>query len=54
MKIAEHSQTVVCLVRTLNHKPMEFPNNNFGVGKYYNFIPIMILKKPINFYLKRM
>ncbi|MFJ5565032.1 VOC family protein [Lysinibacillus xylanilyticus] len=39
MKIAEHSQTVVCLVRTLNHKPMEFPNNNFGVGKYYNFIP---------------
>lgn len=39
MKIGEHSQTVVCLVRTLNHKPMEFPNNNFGVGKYYNFIP---------------
>jgi len=39
MKIAEESQTVVCLVRTLNHQPMEFPENNFGVGKYYNFIP---------------
>lgn len=39
MKIAEQSQTVVCLVKTLNHQPMKFPNNNFGVGKYYNFIP---------------
>lgn len=39
MKIEEHSQTVVCLVRTVNHQPMKFPNNNFGVGKYYNFIP---------------
>ena len=39
MKIAEQSQTVVCLVRTLNHQPMEFPSNHFGVGKYYNFIP---------------
>ena len=39
MKIAEQSQTVVCLVKTLNHQPMKFPSNNFGVGKYYNFIP---------------
>lgn len=38
MKIGEESQTVVCLVKTLNHKPMKFPENNFGVGKYYNFI----------------
>ncbi|MFJ6268317.1 VOC family protein [Lysinibacillus xylanilyticus] len=39
MKIAEQSQTVVCLVKTLNHQPMKFQKNNFGVGKYYNFIP---------------
>jgi len=39
MKIAEQSQTVVCLVKTLNHQPMTFPSNDFGVGKYYNFIP---------------
>lgn len=38
MKIGEESQTVVCLVKTLNHQPMKFPENNFGVGKYYNFI----------------
>lgn len=42
MKIGEQSQTVVCLVRTLNHQPMKFPENNFGVGKYYNFIPTNI------------
>lgn len=39
MRIHEQSQTVVCLVRTLNHQPMQFPENSFGVGKYYNFIP---------------
>jgi len=39
MRIHEQSQTVVCLVRTINHQPMQFPENNFGVGKYYNFIP---------------
>ncbi|MEH7273682.1 VOC family protein [Neobacillus vireti] len=39
MQISEQSPTVVCLVRTLNHKPMRFPENKFGVGKYYNFIP---------------
>ncbi|PYF08931.1 VOC family protein [Ureibacillus chungkukjangi] len=39
MKIHEQAQTVVCLVRTKDHQPMEFPNNDFGVGKYYNFIP---------------
>ena len=39
MQIEKQSQTVVCLVKTLNHKPMKFPENNFGVGKYYNFIP---------------
>ncbi|MBD1383561.1 VOC family protein [Metabacillus arenae] len=39
MKIADQSQTVVCLVKTLNHQRMKFPDNNFGVGKYYNFIP---------------
>ncbi len=39
MKIEEKSQTVVCLVKTVNHQPMKFPENNFGVGKYYNFIP---------------
>ncbi|MGM0899513.1 MAG: VOC family protein [Bacillota bacterium] len=39
MQIGEESQTVVCLVRTVNHQPMKFPENRFGVGKYYNFIP---------------
>ena len=39
MQIGEESETVVCLVKTLNHEPMKFPENNFGVGKYYNFIP---------------
>lgn len=39
MRIHEHSQTVVCLVRTLNHQAMQFPENDFGVGKYYNFVP---------------
>ncbi|MFF2753263.1 VOC family protein [Psychrobacillus sp. NPDC058041] len=38
MKISDVSQTVVCLVRSINHQPMKFPENNFGVGKYYNFI----------------
>lgn len=49
MKIAEHSQTVVWLVRTLNHKPMEFPYNIFGVGKYYNFIPNNEIKDTYKF-----
>ncbi|MEO2074212.1 MAG: VOC family protein [Bacillus sp. (in: firmicutes)] len=39
MRIEEGAQTVVCLVRTVNHQPMKFPENQFGVGKYYNFIP---------------
>ncbi len=39
MQIAELSPTVVCLVKTQSHQPMKFPSNNFGVGKYYNFIP---------------
>ncbi|WP_420798371.1 hypothetical protein [Lysinibacillus cavernae] len=39
MKIAEQSQTVVCLVKTPNHQPMNFPDNNFCVGKYCNLIP---------------
>lgn len=26
-------------VRTENHQPMKFPENDFGVGKYYHFIP---------------
>jgi glyoxylase I family protein len=39
MQIGEESQTVVCLVKTVNHQPMKFPENRFGVGKYYNFIP---------------
>lgn len=39
MRIAQTSQTVVCLVKTPNHQPMEFPENKFGVGKYFNFIP---------------
>lgn len=42
MRIGEQSQTVVCLVKTQNHQPMKFPKNNFGVGKYYNFIPANI------------
>lgn len=44
MKIGEQSQTVVCLVKTLNHQPMRFPENNFGLGKYYNFIPTDIVE----------
>lgn len=39
MRIGDQSQTVVCLVKIQNHQPMKFPENNFGVGKYYNFIP---------------
>jgi glyoxylase I family protein len=39
MRIGEQAQTVVCLVRTSPHQPMKFPENQFGVGKYYNFIP---------------
>ena len=39
MKISEQSQTVVCLVKTIKHQPMKFPENNFGVGEYYHFIP---------------
>ncbi|WP_446936876.1 VOC family protein [Lysinibacillus fusiformis] len=38
MKIAERSATVVCLVKTENHQPLHFPDNHFGVGKYYNFL----------------
>ncbi|CAM5781876.1 MULTISPECIES: VOC family protein [Brevibacillus] len=38
LKISDESKTVVCLVKTVQHQPMEFPENNFGVGKYYNFI----------------
>ncbi|MET4562313.1 VOC family protein [Lysinibacillus parviboronicapiens] len=37
MKIADVTQTVVCLVRSKEHQPMKFPKNNFGVDKYYNF-----------------
>ncbi|WP_455663349.1 VOC family protein [Pradoshia sp.] len=39
MKISEGSETVVCLVKMNDHQPMHFPDNSFGVGKYYNFIP---------------
>lgn len=39
LKIGEQSETVICLVKTLKHQPMKFPDNHFGVGKYYNFIP---------------
>ena len=39
MKLSEEAQTVITLVRTPDHKPMEFPDNEFGVGKYYNFTP---------------
>ncbi|WP_077624473.1 VOC family protein [Sediminibacillus massiliensis] len=39
MKISDKAQTVITLVRTPNHHPMVFPENEFGVGKYYNFIP---------------
>lgn len=39
MRISPDAQTVVCLVRTPNHQPMTFPENDFGVGKYLNFIP---------------
>ncbi|MGG4491265.1 VOC family protein [Metabacillus idriensis] len=31
------NETVICLVHTPNHKPMIFPENHFGVGKYFNF-----------------
>lgn len=36
--------TVICLVHTPNHQPMIFPENHFGVGKYFNFIPSNIEK----------
>lgn len=38
MKIGEQSVTVVCLVKTENHQPFYFPDNHFGVGKYFNFL----------------
>jgi glyoxylase I family protein len=38
MRIGEDTKTVVCLVKTPDHEPMKFPDNNFGVGKYYNFL----------------
>ncbi|MBG9692445.1 hypothetical protein ABD91_16595 [Lysinibacillus sphaericus] len=38
MKIGEQSVTVVCLVKTENHQPLHFPDNHFGVGKYFNFL----------------
>jgi hypothetical protein len=28
-----------CMVENLQSQPMKFPENNLGVGKYYNFIP---------------
>ncbi len=33
MKIADVSQTVVCLVRSKEQQVMKFPKNNFGVDK---------------------
>jgi glyoxylase I family protein len=39
MRIGVESQTVICLVKTKDHQAMRFPDNSFGVGKYYNFIP---------------
>ncbi|WJQ83073.1 VOC family protein [Brevibacillus brevis] len=39
MRISDESSTVICLVRVENHQPMTFPENQFGVGKYYNFLP---------------
>ena len=39
MKIGKESPTVICLVKAKGHEPMRFPDNSFGVGKYYNFIP---------------
>jgi len=53
MKIAEQSQTVVCLVKTLNHQPMKFPSNRFGVGKYYNFIPQNSIEETHKFLLEQ-
>ncbi|MEK3975872.1 MULTISPECIES: VOC family protein [unclassified Psychrobacillus] len=44
MKISNNSPTVVCLVKVENYTPMKFPSNNFGVGKYVNFIPENIEK----------
>ncbi|WP_155592266.1 VOC family protein [Lysinibacillus cavernae] len=38
MKINEQSPTVVCLVKANQHQPLHFPDNHFGVGKYFNFI----------------
>lgn len=42
MKIEEGSQTVVCLMRTVNHQPMKFPENNFGEGvtKFFTFFDL--------------
>lgn len=38
MKIADKSATVVCLVKAKKHQPLHFPDNHFGVGKYFNFL----------------
>lgn len=42
LRISEQSLTVVCLVKIEHHQPMSFPENKFGVGKYYNFLSIDI------------
>lgn len=42
MRISDESNTVICLVRIEKHQPMKFPENHFGVGKYYNFFPANI------------
>lgn len=44
MKIDAGSQTVVCLVKAKDHIPQNFPDNYFGVGKFFKH---MTLKKPI-------
>ncbi|NRS20101.1 VOC family protein [Brevibacillus sp. HB1.4B] len=42
MRISDESSTVICLVRVENHQPMTFPENRFGVSKYYNFLSVDI------------
>ncbi|TWI93361.1 catechol 2,3-dioxygenase-like lactoylglutathione lyase family enzyme [Roseibium hamelinense] len=38
VKLSSKAPTVLCLVRTTPPQKMVFPQNEFGVGKYINFL----------------
>ncbi|AYC28502.1 VOC family protein [Paenisporosarcina cavernae] len=38
VRLSEHSHPVLCLVETPGHTGITFPDNNYGVEKYVNFL----------------